>query len=127
MTYNVAPAAHVVVIDDDADMRDVVQIILEDAGYAVTVAPDGDAALAVLQQAARLPDLILLDLGMPILDGRAFRHAQQADRQWRTIPVIAVSAEREVHAVAAALGMAAVLPKPFTVPALLRTVQRYAR
>ena len=71
MTYNVAPAAHVVVIDDDADMRNVVQIILEDAGYAVTVAPDGDAALAVLQQAARLPDLICWIWACPSwMDGR---------------------------------------------------------
>ncbi len=127
MMTHAAPTSQVLLIDDDADMRDVVQIILEDAGYAVTVAPDGAAALDILRQAARLPDLILLDLHMPILDGRAFRHAQQADRQWRTIPVIAVSAEREVQATAAALGMTAVLPKPFTVPELLATVQRYAR
>ena len=93
----------------------------------MTVARDGAAALDVLRHAAPLPDLILLDLGMPILDGRAFRHAQQADRQWRTIPVIAVSAEREVHATAHALGMAAVLLKPFTVSELLATVQRHAR
>ena len=127
MRNDMMTASQVLVVEDTAAIRDVVQIILEDAGYRVTVAAHGAAALDVLRQAARLPDLILLDLGMPILDGRAFRHAQQADGQWRTIPVIAVSAEREVHAVAAALGMAAVLPKPCTVPALLRTVQRYAR
>jgi CheY-like chemotaxis protein len=51
---------------------------------------------------------------------------QQGYPQWRTIPVIAVSAEQEVHAIAAVLGMAAVLLKAFTVPELLRTVQRYA-
>jgi CheY-like chemotaxis protein len=125
MTNHAVHTDQVLVIDDDVDMRDVVQIILEDAGYTVTVAPDGAAALEVLRQAARLPDLILLDLGMPVLDGRAFRHAQQADSQWRTIPVIAVSAEREVHATAAALGIGAVLPKPFTLAELLDTVQRY--
>jgi DNA-binding response OmpR family regulator len=55
---------------------------------------------------------------------RSSRHAQQADQQWRTILVIAVSAEREVHAAAAALGIGAVLPKPFTLADLLATVQR---
>ncbi len=127
MTHNGAPAAQVLVIDDDADMRELVQIMLEDAGYTVTLAPDGAAALAVLRQAVRLPDLVLLDLRMPVMDGRAFRHAQLADPVWRTIPVIAFSADRDVHGVAAALGIEAVLPKPFTLAQLRATVQQYVR
>ncbi len=77
MPTHAAHTAQVLLIDD-VDMRDVAQIILEDAGYTVAVAPDGAAALDVLRQAARLPDLILLDLQMPILDGRTFRRHQQA-------------------------------------------------
>ncbi len=83
--------------------------------------------MAVLWAPGCVPDVMVVDVRMPLVDGRTCRRMQQGHPQWRTIPVIAVSAEREVHAVAAALGMAAVLPKPFTVPALLRTVQRYAR
>ncbi len=124
MPNHAANTDQVLVIDDDVDMCDVVQIILEDAGYTVTVAPHGAAALDVLRQAARLPKLILLDLGMPVLDGRAFRHAQQAHAQWRTIPVVVLSADPDVQAAAAALGIEAVLPKPFTLADLLATVQR---
>ncbi len=127
MTHHAAPTSHVLVIDDDADVRDVVQIMLEDAGYRVTVARDGAAALDVLRHAAPLPDLILLDLRMPLIDGHTFRRIQQGHPQWRTIPVVVMSADIQVHATAAALGMAAVLPKPFTVPELLAMVQRYAR
>jgi CheY-like chemotaxis protein len=78
----------------------------------------------MLRQAPRLPNLILLDLRMPVMDGRAFRLWQQADPVWRTIPVVVLSAEREVQATAA-LGSAAVLPKLFTLAGLLHTVQRY--
>jgi CheY-like chemotaxis protein len=50
---------------------------IEDSGYTVLLAPHGAAALAVLAQADRVPAVILLDLHMPILDGRGFRRAQR--------------------------------------------------
>ncbi len=125
MTRHTVHRPRVLVIEDDEDIRDVVQIILEDAGYTVTVAPDGAAALAVLGQAVVLPNLILLDVRMPLLDGSQFRQLQQAHPAWRAIPVVVLSTHTEAHAIAQALGLAAVLPKPFTIPALLDTVQRY--
>ncbi len=91
----------------------------------MTLAPDGAVALDVLRQAPRLPDLIVLDLQMPVLDGRGFRLRQQADPGWCTIPVVVMSADTDVHAAAQQLGIAAVLPKPFTLAGLLHTVQRY--
>ena len=83
--------------------------------------------MEVLWAPGCVPDLILLDVRMPLVDGRTCRRMQQGYPQWRTIPVIAVSAEQEVHAIAAVLGMAAVLLKPFTVAELLTTVERAAR
>ncbi len=88
MTHHPAPTSHVLVIDDDADVRDVVQIMLEDAGYTVTVARDGATALDVLWQLRRVPDLILLDLRMPTMDGRTCRRMQQANPVGGTIPVV---------------------------------------
>ncbi len=65
MTTHAAPTSQVLLIDDDADMRDVVQMILEDSGYTVTLAEHEAAVLDVLRQGPRLPDLILLDLRIP--------------------------------------------------------------
>jgi CheY-like chemotaxis protein len=117
---------HVVVIEDAAATRELVQVVVEDASSTETLARDGAAALDVLWAPGCVPDVMVVDVRMPLVDGRTCRRMQQGYPQWRTIPVIAVSAEREVHAIAAVLGMAAVLLKAFTVPELLRTVQRDA-
>ncbi len=122
MTSHAAHVKHVLVIEDDGDIRDYVQLVLEDGGYTVTLAPHGAAALDVLRQGSRLPDLILLDLQMPILDGRGFRRAQQADPRWRTIPVILMSASGAPAAAAQDLQIATVLRKPFVPDALLAAV-----
>jgi CheY-like chemotaxis protein len=127
MTTHEPHATHVLVIEDDATTRELVQLALEDAGYTVTVARDGVAALEVLWAVGVLPDLILLDLGMPLIDGRTFRRMQQGNPQWRTIPVVVMSGNSEVHATAHAVGIEAVLLKPFTVSELLATVERAAR
>ena len=118
---------HVVVIEDAAATRELVQVVVEDASSTETLARDGAAALDVLWAPGCVPDVMVVDVRMPLVDGRTCRRMQQGYPQWRTIPVIAVSAEREVHAAAHALGMAAVLLKPFTVSELLATVQRHAR
>ena len=59
--------AHILIVDDDAPIRDVLRMALEDAGLTVAEAQDGAAALALLPSAR--PDLIILDIGMPELDG----------------------------------------------------------
>ncbi len=124
MTHDTAITRQVLVVEDDADIRDYVQWVLEDHGYVVTLAPHGEAALDALRQIARVPDLILLDLQMPILDGRGFRQAQQADPRWRPIPVILMSASGEYAAIAQALGIATILRKPFLPDDLLAHVAR---
>ena len=122
MTNDTAHHKQVLVIDDDADIRDYVQWLLEDEGYRVMLAPHGAAALDALQQAPRLPDVILLDLQMPILNGRAFRSLQLADPRWRTIPVILMSASMGYEATVRELQIATVLRKPFLPDALLAAV-----
>jgi CheY-like chemotaxis protein len=122
MTNDAAHATQVLVIEDDADIRDYVQWLLEDAGYRVLLAPHGAAALDALQQAPRLPDVILLDLQMPILDGRAFRRHQLADPRWQTIPVILMSASGDPAIAAQELQIATVLRKPFVPDALLAAI-----
>ena len=81
-----------------------------------------NAALDVLARGARLPDLILLDLQMPILDGWGFRRAQQADPRWRAIPVILMSASADPTGPAQAMHIATMLRKPFVPEVLLAAV-----
>jgi DNA-binding response OmpR family regulator len=111
----------VLVVDDDALIRDTLATALLDEGYAVRVAADGQAALATLDEWT--PDLIVLDLMMPVMDGHAFRAAQRSSSS-ADIPVIVLSAAHNVQARAANLGASEVFPKPFDLGALLAAVER---
>jgi DNA-binding response OmpR family regulator len=114
------------VVDDDDMIREALQTALEDAGLAVRTAEDGQAALDTLD--AWRPDLILLDLMMPVMDGWAFREAQRARPAAARIPVIVLSAARGLDANAESLRAAKVIPKPFdleeVIAAVFGTLQR---
>ncbi|OAI12460.1 hypothetical protein A1507_02980 [Methylomonas koyamae] len=88
--FNSAISAHIVVADDNADMRGYVARLLRKQGYAVTAVRDGLAALAAVRQ--RRPDLVLTDIMMPGLDGIGLLSALREDRDTSTIPVILLSA-----------------------------------
>jgi CheY-like chemotaxis protein len=81
----------ILVVDDDADFRSAITTVLEDEGYSVLTAVDGQDALKRLRHGAR-PCVIILDLMMPIMDGPAFLDAQQASSELATIPVVVMSA-----------------------------------
>jgi two-component system phosphate regulon sensor histidine kinase PhoR len=88
-----APAVSILVVDDDDDIRQTLATLLEARGYDVSTAVDGADALRSLGHRP-LPDLILLDLGMPNVDGREFRRRQRLDPRLANIPVIIISAEK---------------------------------
>jgi CheY-like chemotaxis protein len=81
----------VLVVDDDADIRACIASLLEAEGYATLQAKDGRDALDVMADAA--PRLVLLDMRMPVMDGRAFLHAFE-DRGHH-VPVIVLTAHSE--------------------------------
>ena len=83
--------APVLVIEDDADTREMVRRMLEREGLAVTEAADGRAGLT--QVAERRPSLVLLDLLMPGMDGFEFLGELHAHPEWRSIPVVVVTAK----------------------------------
>ena len=110
----------VLVVDDDPDIRAFMAASLEDSGYEVRTAVDGGVALALLR--AWRPDLILLDLMMPRVDGWAFRQAQLAQKRLAAIPVVVMSAGYGAQNQAKKLATAAGLDKPFDLNELLATV-----
>jgi CheY-like chemotaxis protein len=118
------PDARVLVIDDDLDLSDALCEVLRDAGYRVSSAINGCEALRVLGETESLPDLILIDLMMPIMDGYEFRAAQLAEPRIAGIPSIALSAGRmdaRIHT----LRLAAWMAKPVSVAALVGAVERH--
>ena len=118
------PSKHVLIVEDDFDIRDLLVMILTNHGYQATGVSNGQEALAHLRQ-AQATDLILLDLMMPIMDAWEFRARQQAEPQFEAIPVVLLSATDEVNEHVAALQAAAYLRKPIDFGALLETVGRY--
>ena len=118
-----AARRHVLVVDDDRDIRETLQELLQQEGYDVEVARNGLEALGLARR--ERPAVILLDLFMPIMDGIAFRHAQLEDPQLLEIPVIVISAAAGMEAQISALGVAGFLEKPLRIEQLFETVTRY--
>ena len=90
-----AAVANILVVEDDLDFGEAVCEILTISGYRASQAADGIAALQMLR-AGELPDLILLDLMMPRMDGWEFREALLRNKRLRDIPVIVFSAVTEI-------------------------------
>ena len=101
-------------------MRDIQVLLLKEAGYAATALATAREALDRLTELA--PDLILLDLSMPGMDGRQFLQRLRALPQWKALPVI-LTTGRTVEEVKG-LCDCEVLPKPFSDAALLDRVRR---
>jgi CheY-like chemotaxis protein len=115
----------VLLVEDDEATRVAVTTILEDEGFRVASAEDGQAALNYLKSAPELPGVILLDLMMPGMDGPAFRKQQSADARIREIPVVIVSAAGDLARRASELGARDFLLKPIDLDSLIETVRRF--
>ena len=109
------------VVDDDASIRELVAEALEGAGYTVKTAEGGAKALDMVAQA--VPDAIVLDIWMPTLDGFDFMRTLRATDRTRDVPVVAISAAYPERA-ALDLGVQEFVAKPFEVSALLAAVER---
>ncbi len=114
----------VLVADDDADIRELVALTLQRRGYAVVVAADG--AEAVERARERRPDLAILDVRMPKLDGYGVLSALRADTEASYVPVVVLTAsvQEGERARARAIGAEVFLQKPFDRNELLAHVER---
>jgi CheY-like chemotaxis protein len=114
----------VLVVDDDEQLRYILRETMSEDGYDVEAASNGREALAIIERWP--PDLIVLDLMMPVMDGETFRQEQRRLRLADQVPLIVLSAAREIGSAAARVGAAASVPKPFDLDDLLATVNRLA-
>ena len=114
---------HILVVDDEPDIRTLVQDILEDEGYAVTTAEDGESARKARR--ARRPDLILLDIWMEDVDGISLLR-EWSENGGLPCPVIMMSGHGTVETAVEAtrLGAYDFIEKPISLAKLLLTVER---
>jgi signal transduction histidine kinase len=116
-----ASGRSLLVVEDDADIREALDGLLSMEGFRVTGCSNGREALDWLRASPK-PDIILLDLMMPVMDGWQFRVAQKDDPEIATIPVLALSADSTAKA--AAIDAEAYLKKPVDYDTLIATIDR---
>ncbi len=107
------------VVDDDRDARAMTMHLLELAGFQTDGATNGAEALEKLRAASTIPDLILLDLMMPVMDGRTLRSHLRRDSRLSGIPVVVLSSVASDRAID---DVAAILQKPCDPDRLLFTL-----
>jgi two-component system chemotaxis response regulator CheY len=114
----------ILVVDDDESIRAVLDMALADEGYEVIEAENGVQGLALARTAQ--PDLILLDMRMPVMDGWAFAQAYKQE-EGRQVALIVFTAATNAAQRAAEVGADAYLTKPFKVPDLLTCIAEHLK
>lgn len=112
----------VLVVDDDVDSRALLELALVESGYAVATAVNGLDALRAARR--QLPQLILLDLAMPVMDGFTFRTEQLQDEALKAIPVICVSGRHDAVPASRQMRVAGCIPKPFDLDLVISRVRQ---
>lgn len=123
---NVTRKQTILVVEDDFDIRALLCSLFESENFAVLSAENGKAALDVLRT-AKAPDLILLDLMMPVMDAVEFRKIQEADPKIASVPVLVMSADPNVDVKSLRLGVNEYVKKPLDIERLLSAVERALR
>lgn len=112
----------ILIIEDDEELAPILSEALSEEGYRVEVARNGEEGLAAARR--ERPDLILLDLMMPVMDGWRFREEQQKLPELASIPVVLISADGRTPDKAKDLGTAGYLHKPISLQRLQAEVAR---
>jgi len=112
----------VLIVEDDADLREMMAQLLQLEGYKAEAVANGHDALRYLESGDR-PEVILLDLMMPVMDGWEFRRRQVQDPAIAKVPVVVLSALDQSRTLG--LGGTAFLKKPLDFDRLLELVRRF--
>lgn len=113
-----------IVVDDDGAIRDILEMVLSAEGYEVITASDGSAALETVRLSP--PDLILLDIKMPVMSGLEFAKAYRAGPGPHA-PIVVLTAAQDAEGRALEIGAEGYLPKPFELDDLLLLIERHTR
>jgi CheY-like chemotaxis protein len=115
----------VLIVDDDTDIRETIEEVLADNDVPAIGAENGAVALERLRSDVEPPCVILLDMMMPVMDGKTFRLAQQDDPTLSNIPVVVLTAHAAGERSARELQVAGFLRKPVDLQTLLDVIGRY--
>ena len=113
----------ILLCEDDTSIVDVTNTILDELGYTVEVCTHSEEVLKRVK--ITRPDLILLDLWMPHLDGAEITRRLKADPKTKTIPVVILSANKDTEAVAKEIGADSFLCKPFDIDVFEKKIKEF--
>lgn len=121
--------ASILLIEDDEHIAQVLKFVLERHEYAVTIATDGRIAKALIESTATPPDLILLDVMLPYVDGFELIRIVRDQENWASTPIVMLSAKATEQDIVRALDSGAndYMLKPFQMEELLARVRRFIR
>lgn len=114
----------ILIVEDDTDVREVLQMVLTSYEFSVLTASNGKEALDLLKQ-GEIPSLVLLDIMMPVMTGWEFLEAKAADPKLAPIPVVVLSAADTSNP--SARFAAAFVPKPINMDALIQKISEHCR
>jgi DNA-binding response OmpR family regulator len=121
----VATKKSLLVVEDDLDIQMLLKFFFEEEGFTFFYASNGQEALDQLHAMPDVPDLILLDLRMPVMDGFQFLQEQEKDVKISQIPIVVMTADGKIHTKKGELDRAKdVLKKPLDLDNLLATVKK---
>lgn len=119
-----ASSARILVVEDDDAIRESIVELMTEEGFEVSSARNGSLGIAFLEQARVLPDLILLDLMMPVMDGFEFCVQKNHEPRWATIPTMVMSADGHVAEKKIKTGATAYIKKPLDIDDLIAHVHK---
>lgn len=115
--------ADLLIVDDDADITAALEALMESEGHVVRTAQDGDSGLRALS--ARLPDVLITDVEMPLLDGPGMAHRMLVENCGKeAVPIVIISGAQDLARIARRVGTPYSLAKPFGATEVLDVLAR---
>jgi len=111
------------ICDDDRDIVEMLEIVLDESGYEIITETDSKRVLELISNIR--PQLVLMDLWMPVISGDEILKRMRKDKNISSIPVVIMSAAQDGKAVALKAGANGYIPKPFDIDRLLQRVNEF--